>query len=61
MECRLAGKTPEECRQQFGNSTAMPPPDKVKERFELETWQPSGTLFPFFWGGSGVPVLRKHS
>ena len=31
VACRLADKAPEECRRQFGNSTAMPPPDKVKE------------------------------
>ncbi|CAE7278849.1 gcy-35 [Symbiodinium natans] len=44
VACRLADKAPEECRRQFGNSTAMPPPDKVKERFEMEKGAPRAIL-----------------
>ena len=42
--CRLAGKTMEECLQGFGNSTGGTPPDKVKERFELEKGAPKALL-----------------
>ncbi|CAE7839821.1 unnamed protein product [Symbiodinium sp. CCMP2592] len=44
VACRLAGKTLEECRQGFGNSTGGTPPDKVKERFELEKGAPKALL-----------------
>ena len=44
VACRLADKAPEECRQQFGNFTAMPPPDKVTERFEMEKGAPRAIL-----------------
>mmetsp|Transcript_96615 Transcript_96615/g.134008 ORF Transcript_96615/g.134008 Transcript_96615/m.134008 type:complete len:840 (-) Transcript_96615:334-2853(-) len=44
VACRLAGKTLEECRQGFGDSTGGTPPDKVKERFELEKGAPKALL-----------------
>ncbi|CAE7700445.1 unnamed protein product, partial [Symbiodinium pilosum] len=42
--CRLEGRTPEDCRRDFGDSTGGTPPDPVKERLELEKGAPLALL-----------------